>query len=532
MERRKPGLVLLVGTALTVLLLVTAGCAPITVTPETKSTSSPAAMPTTRATLTVTATRRSGTAAAEGPARLVGTVRHAGQPAPNARVELRGLGWATNRTPPVATARADSQGNFVFENPPVGDYSVIGYFPDGEMDAGGWPPVRITAGSQIQGFVVPIERRIVLLSPIAGAPAAAAPTLSWKASDEAVKYRVWVIDAGTTEMVMDQTTTEVTLQVPTELKPGAYQWVVNGLNAGGELVATAEETFDVGGSVDAGTPMPGAQGETAGLPPACQPARGGETAVYSDREHGFCFTYPANFEKNTFDPGQIDVVGVVAGPKLDAAPDPLRATLLIEVTLAGDRDLKAAVEMITKEFAGQAGISIRQSPFVLGGTPAVLLEGVPGRGGSRDVVALQNGFRYRLMFMPDPQQGFPQVATNLQALFDVVTTSFTFLPPAVTESQGPRPRTGGMPRLPDEERAFNGAREALANKLGIDPLSIHRVDQQPQEWNDACLGLTGADEVCAQVITPGWLIQLAAAGRQYEAHTDQEGMRVRFVGLK
>jgi hypothetical protein len=86
-----------------------------------------------------------------------------------------------------------------------------------------------------------------------------------------------------------------------------------------------------------------------------------------------------------------------------------------------------------------------------------------------------------------------------------------------------------MPRLPDRERAFAAARAALAARLGIDELSIRLVDATPQQWNDACLGVSRAGQMCAQVITPGWLILMETGGRQYEAHTDQEGAQVRLV---
>ena len=467
---------------------------------------------------------------------FAGSVKHAGQPVPHARVELREPGWATNRTPAVATVEADAQGDFSLANPPAGDFSVIGYFADGEMDTGGWPPVSIAAGQEITGFIVPLERRLTLLSPIAGAVTPASPLLKWKANDEAVKYRLWVIDAGTTEMLLDQTTSGTSVVFTKTLKPGVYQWVVNGLNAQGALVASGDDTFTVGGANEpTATPAPASTGDgadqAAGLPPTCQP-RSGQTAVYADRERGFCFLYPASFQKNALDPGQVNVVGVVAGPALDKSADPLRATLLIEAVLADNEDLKAVVAELTREFEGQPGITITQRPFDLGGVPAVLLEGVPGRGGSRDVVAVQNGFRFRLLFVPDPQQGFPQVANDMQALFDSVTQSFTFFIPAVGESQGSVTQPGNMPRLPDEERAFDGARGALAKRLGVDPLAIQRVEMIPQEWSDACLGVASAGEMCAQVITPGWIVTLDVNGQRYEAHTDQEGAQVRFVGLQ
>lgn len=523
-----------------VLVLALAACAPITLTPTLAPGTQVAPTPpatsasaTAAVTAAATASTTSETPPASGQGKLfAGTVKHAGQPVPGARVELRELGWATDRTPAVATVQADAQGAFNLANPPAGDFSVIGLFPDGEIDAGGWPPVSIAPGQEITGFVVPLERRLTLLSPIAGAPTSAAPMLSWRTSDEAARYRVWLIDAGTTELLLDQTTTGAGLLVPKSLEPGVYQWVVNGLNNTGEVVATGEETFAVsgpGGESTVAPATPGEVDEAAGLPPSCQP-RAGETAVYSDREHGFCFLYPASFEKDAFDPGQINVVGVVAGPPLDSSPDPLRATLLIEVVPASSPDLEAAVGDIMRAFEGQAGVTIKQTSIDLGGTPAVLLQGVPGRGGSRDVVTVQNGLRYRFLFMPEPQ-GFPQVARDFQALFDAVTQSMTFLPPEAAAGQA-TPTGAGMPRLPDRDRAFEGAREALAKRLGVDPLSIQRVDVTPVEWRDACLGVTSGGQMCAQVITPGWVVVLEANGQRYEAHTDQEGVRVRFVGLQ
>jgi hypothetical protein len=217
---------------------------------------------------------------------------------------------------------------------------------------------------------------------------------------------------------------------------------------------------------------------------------------------------------------------MVVGPALDASADPLRATLVIDATPAEGLDLKAVTEALLDEYEGMAGVTIRQRPFDLGGAPAVLLEGVPGRGGSRDIVAVQGDTRYRLLFMPDPA-GFPLAAPDIEELFSAVTQSFTFLLPPEDVSQ---PQT--MPRLPDRDRAFAAARAALATLLGADELSIQLVEITPQAWNDACLGVSRAGQMCAQVITPGWLVLMETGGRQYEAHTDQEGMQVRLVGAE
>jgi hypothetical protein len=351
-------------------------------------------------------------------------VTHVGKPVPLARVELRKPGWAVTGAEAVAIVQADSQGAFSLLNPPEGEFSVIGLFPDGEADAGGWPVVDIAPGQEITGFVVPLERRLTLVSPAEGATTDGSPTLSWQAADEAAQYRLLLIDAGTTALLADLTTEDTHVEISPELKPGTYQWAVDAENATGDILATGTAAFVVEGAP--ATPEP--EGEAEGLPPSCRP-RSGETEVYADRERGFCFLYPAGFTEVTGDSGMLDVVGVVRGPALDSSPDPLAATLLVEVSPAASADLDAEVEALVQEFQSVAGVDITQRDFDLGGVPAVLLEGVPGRGGSRDVVAVQDDTRYRLLFMPDPE-AFPAAAADLEALFDAVTGSFTLMLPA------------------------------------------------------------------------------------------------------
>lgn len=71
---------------------------------------------------------------------------------------------------------------------------------------------------------------------------------------------------------------------------------------------------------------------------------------------------------------------------------------------------------------------------------------------------------------------------------------------------------------------------ALAGQLGISADEIEIVSVENTEFSDACLGLGGPEESCAQVITPGWLLMLSAGGRTYEAHTDETGTQVRIAG--
>ena len=49
------------------------------------------------------------------------------------------------------------------------------------------------------------------------------------------------------------------------------------------------------------------------------------------------------------------------------------------------------------------------------------------------------------------------------------------------------------------------------------------VEAEPTLWPDACLGLAAQDEVCAEVITPGYRVIIEVAGARNEYRTDLRG---------
>lgn len=61
--------------------------------------------------------------------------------------------------------------------------------------------------------------------------------------------------------------------------------------------------------------------------------------------------------------------------------------------------------------------------------------------------------------------------------------------------------------------------------VAVDQIKIKTVEQM--EWTDSCLGLGGADESCAQVITPGWLVVFDIAGTEYRYRVDETGTNIR-----
>ena len=87
------------------------------------------------------------------------------------------------------------------------------------------------------------------------------------------------------------------------------------------------------------------------------------------------------------------------------------------------------------------------------------------------------------------------------------------------------PETGGT-AIPD---AVNAAVNQLSQDIGVDVSDIRVVSFEQTDWQDACLGLGGPEESCAQVVVPGFRVVLEVNGQQYEIRTDQTGEVIRQV---
>lgn len=76
--------------------------------------------------------------------------------------------------------------------------------------------------------------------------------------------------------------------------------------------------------------------------------------------------------------------------------------------------------------------------------------------------------------------------------------------------------------------AVRAAVDKLSEILTLDPGEIEIVSAQQTTWSDSCLGLGGPEELCLQVITPGWEVTLSAQGKEFELHTNEDGSSVRL----
>ena len=76
--------------------------------------------------------------------------------------------------------------------------------------------------------------------------------------------------------------------------------------------------------------------------------------------------------------------------------------------------------------------------------------------------------------------------------------------------------------------AVDAARQQLASDLGVEADAITVASFDAREWPNACLGLAQEGQMCAEVITPGYLVILNAEGQTYRARSNQDGSVVAF----
>jgi hypothetical protein len=67
----------------------------------------------------------------------------------------------------------------------------------------------------------------------------------------------------------------------------------------------------------------------------------------------------------------------------------------------------------------------------------------------------------------------------------------------------------------------------ISETLGVPLENIEIRNIEQMDWPDGCLGLPEGDEVCAQAITPGWLLTFNINGQEYKYRVDQSGTVIR-----
>ena len=76
--------------------------------------------------------------------------------------------------------------------------------------------------------------------------------------------------------------------------------------------------------------------------------------------------------------------------------------------------------------------------------------------------------------------------------------------------------------------ATSAVLEAAASRTSQTVATLRIVEALPQNWSDGCLGLAKSDELCAQVITPGWQVVVTDGRRNWTYRTDDTGDLIRL----
>jgi len=119
---------------------------------------------------------------------------------------------------------------------------------------------------------------------------------------------------------------------------------------------------------------------------------------------------------------------------------------------------------------------------------------------------------------------FYAVAPTTDALDTVLPVLAHIVETAKVEIAAPPPADGF-----DHIEAVVSARTRLAAHLSITEDSIRVISAEAVEWSDACIGIHDPGQMCAQVITPGYLIMVDVNGQSYELHTNTTGSVVGIV---
>jgi hypothetical protein len=162
-----------------------------------------------------------------------------------------------------------------------------------------------------------------------------------------------------------------------------------------------------------------------GDPTAACPPVTDETRLLWLPAHGYCLLYPIGYKVEKPNEMQTDlVIGSllnVQGPRVS-----------IVVEQAAGRTVGAVADQL---LADLPDFDIQRGEANLGGTEAIVLDGLPGQEINRRVIAEHDGRLYQFTFTP-ADQGLGDVYERMEALYAGVLASFTFIPVSIESSLG------------------------------------------------------------------------------------------------
>jgi hypothetical protein len=173
------------------------------------------------------------------------------------------------------------------------------------------------------------------------------------------------------------------------------------------------------------------------LPASCFPTSE-ENGPFINLQDGYCLQYPVTqgFHVKDVLPGGI---ASIWGPPLTPSFEPIRAGLtIVKESPADGRSLDEIIILVLIE---NPDAQIADAAATFAGEPAQVIEGIPGMMDSRRIYLIHNDFLYIVTLVPltDQSEFAEDVMAQRELLWQTVSESFTWLPPAVVEQFSPCP---------------------------------------------------------------------------------------------
>ena len=79
------------------------------------------------------------------------------------------------------------------------------------------------------------------------------------------------------------------------------------------------------------------------------------------------------------------------------------------------------------------------------------------------------------------------------------------------------------------EAITDAAVKFAAAELGVDAAAIQVISVEEATWRNSCLGVDRLNEMCMDVITPGFRVVLSVDGQEIAVHTNQDASALRLA---
>lgn len=105
--------------------------------------------------------------------------------------------------------------------------------------------------------------------------------------------------------------------------------------------------------------------------------------------------------------------------------------------------------------------------------------------------------------------------------------------PPNTRPPEPAPPNTRPPEVATPVTGFEAITDAAikfaAAELGVDAAAIQVVSVEEATWRNSCLGVDRLNEMCMDVITPGFRVVLSVDGQEIAVHTNQDASALRLA---